>query len=92
MKPMEFAEAIIKLPVDKQNDFFERIKNELSEEDWGAVVKFISLFGMFKSPTKYEAMKNAVCDAVCEDVFGHTVEKENRPEDPCNPVYMTSIL
>ena len=80
------------MPADKQNAFFERLKVELAEADWLAVVKFVSLYGMFKSPAKYEAMKNAACDTVCEDIFGRTVEKKNKLEDPCNPVYMTSIL
>ena len=80
------------MPIERRNEFFERLKKELSEDEWLATVKFISLFGMFKSPVKYEAMKNAVCDMICEDVFGHTVKKQSKPEDPCNPVYMTSIL
>lgn len=92
MTPFEFAETVIKMPVEKQNDFFEKLKGELAEEDWQTVVKFIGLFGMFKSPVKYEAMKNAVCDTLCEEIYGHTVEKVSKPEDPCNPVYMTSII
>jgi hypothetical protein len=92
MTMFEFAETIIKMPVDKQNSFFEELKKELSEEDWMTTVKFVSLFGLFKSPVKYEAMKNAVCDMVCEDIFGATVEKKKKIDDPCNPVFMTSIL
>ena len=92
MTPYEFAEMIIKMPIAKQNEFFERLKGELSEEDRSATVKFISLFGMFHSPAKYEAMKNAVCETLCNDIFGHTVERKKEVADPCNPVYMTSIL
>lgn len=92
MKPFEFAETIIKLPIEKQNEFFKKLKSELSAEDWNATVKFISLYSMFKSPVKYEAVKNAVCDTLCEDIFGHTAERKKEIEDPCNPVYMTSIL
>ena len=92
MTMFEFAETINKMPVDKRNEFFERLKTELSEEDWEITVKFVSLFGMFDSPVKYEAIKNAVCDTLCEEFYGHTVEKKPSVEDPCNPVYMTSIL
>ena len=92
MNPMEFAAQIIQMSAEQQNAFFERLKSELSEEDWNTTVKFISLFGMFKNPAKYEAIKTAVCDALCEDFYGHTVEKKKKTEDPCNPIYMTSIL
>ena len=92
MTTFEFAETVIKLPAEKQNEFFENLKGKLSEEDWNVTVKFIALFKMFKNPVKYEAMKNAVCDTLCEEFFGHTVEKAPKIEDPCNPVYMTTIL
>lgn len=92
MKEFGFAEMIIKMPVEKQNEFFERLKSELSEEDWNTTVKFISLFSMFKSPAKYNAMKNAVCDTLSEEFFGHTVERKGTHDYAANPVYMTSIL
>ena len=92
MNTFEFAETIIKMPVDMQNEFFAKLKEELSEDDWKTTVQFVGLYGMFKSPAKYNAMKNAICDTLCEGLCGHTVEKKNKVEDPCNPVYMTSIL
>ena len=92
MTMFEFAETVNGMPVEKRNEFIERLKGELSEDEWNATVKFISLYGMFKSPVKYEAMKNAVCDTLCEELYGHTVERKNKVEDPCNPVYMTTIL
>lgn len=76
MNPMEFAEIIINLSPEQQNEFFENLKEQLSEEDWKTTVKFISLYGMFKNPEKFEAMKNAVCDMLCENIYGHTVERE----------------
>jgi hypothetical protein len=92
MKEFEFAEMIIKMPVENQNEFFEALKGELSEEDWNTIVKFISLFSMFKSPAKYEAMKKAVGDTLSEEIFGHTVEQKDTHDYAANPVYMTSIL
>lgn len=89
----EFAEAIIRMPVDKQNEFFESLKTVLTEEEWTATVKFVSLFGMFKSSAKYEAMKNAVCDTLCEEFYGHAVEKERKTEDNILvSMYSNSIL
>jgi hypothetical protein len=93
MNPMEFAEKIIGMPVEKQNEFFEVLRGELSEEDWKTAVSFISLFGMFKSPAKYEAMKNAVCDQLCEEFYGHTVEKQINADDAVLvSMYSNSIL
>lgn len=89
MKPMEFAEMVVGMPVEKQNEFFENLKEELSEEDWNTTVKFISLVGMFKSPAKYEAMKKAICDVLCEEIYGHTVEKVNKADD-LSLIYMYS--
>ena len=92
MTPTQFIEKILKLPIEKQAMFFETLKKELSEEDYETTVKFIIIYSMFKSEAKYEAIKTAVCDALCEDFYGHTVEKKKKTEDPCNPIYMMSIL
>lgn len=92
MNSLEFAEMIAKMPVEIQNKFFESLKNELTETEWKATVEFIGLVGMMLHPTKYEAVKNAVCDTLCEEFYGYKVERKNKIEDPCNPVYMTTIL
>lgn len=92
MTPNEFAETIIHLPVEQQNAFFEALREHLSEEDWLATVKFISVFGMYHSQAKYNAMKQAVKETIVEELFGHPYkEPEHKCFDPCNPVYMTSI-
>ena len=92
MTAAEFAETIIHLPVEQQNAFFEALKDQLSEEDWLATVKFISVFGMFHSHAKYNAMKKAIKATLVEEFFGHPYEEpENKCFDPCNPVYMFSI-
>lgn len=69
MTPNEFADTIINLPTERQNAFFEVLKNHLSEEDWLTTVKFISLHGMFHNPDKYFAMKNAIRDTLSEVIF-----------------------
>ena len=74
MTPREFADTIIHLPVEMQNEFFETLKNQLSEEDWLATVQFISLHGMFRHPGKYNAMKEAMMDVMFEEIFGHDNE------------------
>lgn len=88
----EFAAKIINMPAHKQNEFFERLKNELSKEDWETTVKFIALHSMFCDKQKYEAIKNAVREQIAEEIYGHPVEYKKKVEDPCNPVYMTTIL
>lgn len=92
MTAKEFADTIIHLPAEQRNAFFEELKGQLSEEDWLATVKFVSLHGMFRSEAKYNAMKKAVKATLIEELFGHTYEEpENKGFDPCNPVYMFSI-
>ncbi len=92
MNEIQFAETVLNMPAEKREAFFETLKTKLSEEDYLTTAKFISFIGMFKSPAKYEAMKNAVCDQLCEEFHGHTVERKKKIEDPCNPVFMTTIL
>ena len=90
--PKDFAEAIIHLPVDLQNEFFAVLKDQFSEEDWMATVKFIGTHGMFRSLVKYNAMKEAVKATLVEELFGHPYEAPEREcFDPCNPVHMASI-
>lgn len=92
MTPNEFADTVIHLSVEKQNKFFETLKDQLSEEDWLTVVKFISLHGMFHSEARYKALKKAVKATLTEEIFGHPYEElENKGFDPCNPVYMATI-
>ena len=88
----EFVEKIINLPVRQQNEFFENLKNELSKEDYETTVKFIALSSMFKDVQKYDAIKNTICDQLCEEFYGHTVEKRTKTDIACNPPYMTTIL
>ena len=71
MTAFKFAQTIPQLPVAQQNAFLARIKENLSEEEYTATATFLSLFGMFQNPEKYEAMKNAVCEMVFEELYGH---------------------
>ena len=92
MTVQEFANKILSLPISKQNEFFESLKKELSQEDWETTVKFIALHSMFCDVQKYEAIKNAIRDQMCEDIYGHIVEPQNKKDISCNPPYMTTIL
>ena len=64
MTPTEFLDTVSNLPAEQQNAFFEAIKDQLTEKEWLATVQCISLFGMFKSPAKYKAMRSALCEAL----------------------------
>lgn len=65
----EFAKIVTDLPGEKQNEFFGKLKDVLSEEDYKATVQFISLYGMFINPAKYKAVRSALC----EEMFGMEV-------------------
>lgn len=75
MTHLEFADTIIRLSDEQQNAFFEALKERLSEEDWITTAQFISLWGMYNNPEKFEAMKNAVKSALVEELFGHPYEE-----------------
>lgn len=74
MTTTEFLDTVSNLPAEQQNAFIEAIKSQLTEEEWLATVKCISLFGMFKSPAKYKAMRSALCEAL----FGMNVPVSKR--------------
>lgn len=95
MTAMEFAQTVARLPVEQQNAFLARLRNELTEDEYKTTAQFIALFAMYHNPAKYHAMKNAVRDMMLEKYFGHPHEGAEKPwyyEDPCNPVYMTTIV
>jgi hypothetical protein len=53
-----------------------------------------ALESMFRNPAKYEAMKNAVCEQLCEEIYGHTVERANNVKEDAVLIgmYSNSIL
>lgn len=69
MNVVEFVKTVSKMPVEAQNEFFEKLRTELSEEDWNTTVQFISLFGLLTNPAKYKAVRTAIC----EELFGMEV-------------------
>ena len=66
MTIVEFANTVTNLPAEKQNEFFASLKDVLSEEELNTTMQFISLFGLFTNPMKYNAMRAALC----EEMFG----------------------
>jgi hypothetical protein len=75
MTAKEFADIIIHLPVEQQNEFLASLKEMLTEEEYKATATFISLWSMFNSPAKYNAMKEACKEALVEKFYGHPYEK-----------------
>lgn len=60
MTPVEFAMEVSSLPAEAQNEFFESIKEFLSQDEYLETVKYISLTGLFRSPAKYKALRSAI--------------------------------
>ena len=93
MTAMEFAQTVAQLPTEQQNALLARLRDELTEDEYNTTAAFIALYGMFSSPAKYNAMKKAVKAQFVEELFGHPYEEPERKwVDPCNPVYMTTIV
>lgn len=72
-----FAWKVASMPAELQNKFFSAIKETLGEEDCQTVMKAISVMGLFRSPAKYNAMKEAVKATLIEELYGH----EYNPDD-----------
>ena len=93
MTSFEFANKIISMPSHKQNEFFEKLKSELSKEDWETTVKFIALLSMFMDVGNYRAVESAIREQLSEEFYGHTEEKVNNREDNVlASMYQNSIL
>jgi hypothetical protein len=60
----EFAGTVCKLPAEQQNEFFSSLKDILSDDEYLATVKFISSWGMFRSPAKFKAIRSAISEAL----------------------------
>lgn len=69
LNPTEFIRTIINLPLEKQNEFFESLKDILTEEERETVMKMVALTDMLTNNAKYKAMRSAVC----EELFGMEV-------------------
>lgn len=74
MNGREFADIVIRLPVEQQNEFLASLKEILTEEEYRATASFISLWYMFNSPAKYNAMKEACKEEMVEKFYGHPYE------------------
>lgn len=74
MTAREFADIVIRLPVEKQNEFLASLKEILTEEEYKETATFISLWSMFNSNAKYNAMKEACKETLVEKFYGHTYE------------------
>ena len=93
MTSTQFTEKVLAMPQHQREEFFKALKTQLDEGDYNAVLMHISFESTFRNPTKYKAMKNAVCEQYCEEIYGHTVEKENKTEDAVLiSMYSNSIL
>ena len=66
MTAVEFASTVLSMPNEKQDEFFNRLKEVLSEEDWKTTVLFIRSIDLLTNPAKYKAVRTAIC----EELFG----------------------
>lgn len=94
MTSIEFTKKILSLPMEYREQLLEILKEQLREEDYKLVAMHFALESMFRNPEKYDAMKNAVCEQLCEEFYGHTVEKENNVKEDAVLIgmYSNSIL
>lgn len=94
MTSTQFTNQVLSMPTEQREQFLESLKTRLSEEDYKVVDMHFALESMFREPAKYEAMKKAVCEQLCEEIYEHTVEKANREKEDAVLIgmYSNSIL
>ena len=94
MTSKQFTKQVLSMTEEQRAQFLEILKEQLSEEDYKVVDMHFALEIMFRNTAKYEAMKNAVCEQLCEEFYGHTVEKTNNVKEDAVLVgmYSNSIL
>ena len=94
MTSKQFTKQVLSMTEEQRAQFLEILKEQLSEEDYKVVAMHFAFESMFRKPAKYEAMKNAVCEQLCEEFYGHTVEKTNNVKEDAVLVgmYSNSIL
>ena len=91
MTGREFADIVIRLPVEQQNEFLASLKEILTEEEYRATASFISLWSMFNSPAKYNAMKDACKETLVEQFYGHPYENVCSAQEGVYSYYPQSI-
>lgn len=74
MTAIQFAELIIGSSIEQQKAFYEALKYELSGDDFLTTVKFIAFHSIFTDPEKYNAIKQACCDVMVEELYGRKTE------------------
>lgn len=65
----EYIKAVYNLPTELQNELFESLKDALTDEEIATIKQVVAYYDMFTNPTKYKAMRSAIC----EELFGMTV-------------------
>lgn len=71
MTMVEFALAVTDLTADRQNEFFRSIKEEFTEEEYKAILLYITHMGIYRSEEKKTALKNAIRDMMLQKYYGH---------------------
>lgn len=70
MTAIEFAHTVTQLPTERQDALLARLRDELTEDEYNTTAVFLAVYGMYTYPEKYEALKNAVREMVCKEIFG----------------------
>ena len=91
MTANEFVETVLSLPAEMQSEFIASLKDVLTEEEYKETESYISLYSMFHSPAKYNAMKEACKEALVEKFFGHQYENWCSEQDGIYSYHPKSI-
>ena len=54
------AKQVLRMSEEKQNEFFDRLKETLSEDDILTIKKCVGFYHLFTSPSFYKAMQTSL--------------------------------
>ena len=60
MTPIEFAQEVLKLPPESQDEFFLALREILPDTEWMASVAYVRLLDLFTDQHKYKSLRSAL--------------------------------
>lgn len=64
MTPTEFAQEVLRLTPEAQDEFFRSLRDVLPETEWMAAVAYVRLLDLFTDQQKYKSLRSALAVAL----------------------------
>ncbi len=80
MTATEFALAVTEMPAEKQNEFFQNIKELFTEDEYNATLLFITHIGIYRSEEKKAALKTAIREMMVKKYYSNPRKNQLKKE------------